>query len=372
MKILYVTFHGGSGGISTLIRELVNSFKSISNVQIDVCYSSFIGTIGNDVSKIADNTSCLYMRNGYDFLRAIKIIKIIKEGQYDVVHLHYFTPILRLLTFLARPNLIIQTEHGGIKGEIGSKRWIIMKFIHRLLAKTADFYTTVSDDSKNDLLKYRLTSPDKLKVIYNGINVEKFKPCENCRNELRNQLEIKNNEFVIGTVRGLIPKMGIDHLLYSLKYILPEIDNIKALIIGKGPLEMGLKNLSNKLGLKDYVIFLGERNDIPKCLSAMDIFVMPSVWETFGIAAVEAMSVGVPVVAYAVGGLVEVIENNVNGVLVYERNPEMLGAEILGIIKSKEKIDKYRKNGQKRAKEYFNIDLTAERYINLYTELLNN
>lgn len=369
MKVLMITYHGGAGGISVLIKDLAYVFKDNKDIHLDVCYASLKDIYGEEVENVAPNTYCLNMKSGKDIKNGIKLLKLIKMGNYDIVHLHYFTPLLRILACLSKPKIIIQTEHGGIKAELDGKRWILMKLIHRLLKGTADIYTTVSFDSRDDLINNKIAPQNKIRVIYNGIFIDKFYKDEISRIKIRDELGISRNESVVGTVRGLTSKMGIDHLLIAAKKILTTNTKVKFLLVGDGPMRKELELLADKMNIAENIFFVGQKNDVIKYLSAMDIFVMPSVWETFGIAAVEAMCVGLPVVAYAVGGLKEVIEHNVSGLLINERNPEFLADSINYLIKNKETANLMGKKAKERAGELFNINSTAQQYLDLYNEL---
>ncbi|MFC1628385.1 glycosyltransferase [Gemmatimonadota bacterium] len=366
-----MTYHGGAGGVSVLISDLVKILSKSEGIEIDVCYASHKGIVGEKVEKIANRTYCLGMKNGFDLVRGWKLKRIIKGHSYDIVHLHYFTPLLRCLVYFSHPGVIIQTEHGGIKGEMGHKRWPMMRFIHRLLRKTATIYTAVSNDSKEDLVSNRIADESNVRVIYNGIFADEFKKSKQDGAELRRTIGFAEDDIIVGTVRTLTPKMGIDHLLHAARKILYERNNIKFMIIGDGNLRNELEVLSKNLDISPNVIFLGERTDIGRCLSLMDVFVMPSVWETFGIAAAEAMAAEVPVVAYAVGGLRELIEDKVSGLLIEKRDPNLLAEGILSLVDNRNAMRRISREGVCRVRSCFDIRETAQKYLELYSELLS-
>ncbi|MFX0197756.1 MAG: glycosyltransferase [Candidatus Hodarchaeota archaeon] len=365
-RILHVTYHGGAGGVSVLILNLVKIFSTKEDISIDVCYASQEGAVAEELKGTGVSTYCLYMQSGFDLLRAFRLVSLIRRGGYDVVHLHYFTPALRLMALLARPPLVVQTEHGGIKGEIGGKRWLAMRPIHRLLRSAADVYTAVSSDSKRDLVTYRFAPEERTEVIYNGIFPSEFAKDEQSRITVRSQLGIPPLQIVVGTVRSLTPKMGIDHLIRCIPKVRAKIPDVTFLIVGDGPLRHDLECLAKKISVDNSILFLGERRDVRTLLSAMDIFVMPSVWETFGIAALEAMAAELPVVAYAVGGLKEVVEHGVTGLLLPDRNYHDLAKAITVLAKDPDRRAEMGSLSKKRTEKLFDLKEIANSYMSLY------
>lgn len=372
VRILQITYTGGTGGVSVLIRELVEYLQAKQTMlEIEVCYVSSKGTVAQEVEALGTTVYCLGAKNGFDIVRIFKLWKIIKNGKYDIVHLHSFTPLVRLIVYLAKPKQFIMTEHGGIKGEMYSKRWIIMKLIHRMLKNSADVYTAVSRDSRTDLLSHNLAPEAQLKTIHNGIRIDKFEFSVERRKLNRKEWKINDSEIVVGTVRSLTSKMGIDHLIIAGQEILKTLPNVKFVIVGDGPLRKSLMRMTYQSGMEKKVIFLGQRRDIAGILSAFDIFVMPSVWETFGIAAAEAMAIGLPVVAYDVGGLKEVVVDGVTGLLVRDRNPAHLTNAIIELVTNSAKRRLLGQNGRRIVGERFGFETTAEQYVSLYESLLN-
>lgn len=370
MRVLHVTYHGGTGGISVLILNLVKFFHGSKDTTIEVCYAAHEGAVAEEVKSLGTRTYCLNVRGGFDVIRASRLIKLIREGKYDLVHLHYFTPVLRLMTFFARPRVVIQTEHGGIKGEIAGPRWWIMRRIHRLMRSGADFYTAVSEDSRNDLVNYRFARPERTQVIYNGIAAAEFQRDDELRTATRAQLGVSDTQIVIGTIRSLTPKMGIDHFVSCASEVKRQIPNAVFVIVGDGPLRQQLQSQARRVGVEKEIMFLGERRDIRALLSAMDIFVMPSVWETFGIAALEAMAADLPVVAYAVGGLREVVDDQVTGILVRNRDPQELAKAIIALAHNPHRRKSMGQRGKKRAEAVFSLETTAIAYRDLYEWVL--
>ena len=369
-RILEITYHGGTGGVAVLILNLVEQLKI--HFDIEVCFVHSRGPIADEIELLGVKTHCLGLKSGFDLIGAFRLLKFLRNNNYDLIHLHYLTPIIRLAVFLYKPKAIILSEHGGMKGEKERKRWFITKYIHRLLRGTIDLYTTVSEENRREIVKERICSPEQCIVIYNGIDLNKFSPDNINSTSIKNKYNFPKDRFIIGTVRGLTPKMGIDHFILAFNYLFEKSHDIYGIIVGDGPLRKKLEELSAKLGINENILFLGIQRNIPELLSTFDIFVMPSVWEPFGIAAVEASAMKVPVVGYDVGGLSEVIENGKTGILVKERNPKLLAESILSII-NKPELRKYiSEEARNRTTRFFDIKKISQKYKKVYENIMKN
>jgi len=158
-----------------------------------------------------------------------------------------------------------------------------------------------------------------------------------------------------------------DHV--TLIKAIAHLQNVHLLIVGDGSLKTKLHEFSISLGLNNRVHFLGYRNDVPELLAAADVFVMSSHWEGFGLAVVEAMAAGVPVIASDVPGLSEVIEHGKSGLLFPARDEAKLAENIRLLLKDKHRRQQLINEGKKRA-HYFTIDKTVSQYVGAYDKIL--
>jgi len=173
---------------------------------------------------------------------------------------------------------------------------------------------------------------------------------------------------VIGTVCRLVePKKGLAVLLQAMAG-LRDRAVAQLLIVGEGPAFPALRALSVRLGLSDRVVFAGVRRDIAGLLPLMDVFVLPSLYEGFGIALVEAMAAGRPVVATAVGGIPEVVVQGETGLLVPPGDPGALGDAIAHLVNHPEQARLMGARGRERACDRFSIESAVTRHENLYAE----
>ncbi|MBN1799627.1 MAG: glycosyltransferase [Spirochaetales bacterium] len=364
-KITLVTWHGGTGGVAVLILNIVKQLKR--DFSFEVCFIKRAGLVAEQIKALGIKTCILGVKSGFDINGLVKLKNFINRSSSAIIHFLYLNPLIRLAHIFSRHKNVIMSEHGCLDREKELGRWFWIKHFHRLLKNTAKMYTVPSAFSYAQIMKYKIFPRLKMRIIYNGIDLKKFSRTRKSTHEFKKKLGIPEDKTVIGTVRGLTSKMGIEHLLYAFKKLLDHTAGIVCTIIGDGPLRAKLEALAVKLAIEDKVIFFGNQSDIPLFLALMDIFVMPSVWETFGIAAAEAMAMSVPVVAYKVGALPEVIGSA--GIFVDKRNPQKLAEAILTLIKDAKKRTALKQQGRKRIEKLFDIKKVANDYKQLYMQL---
>jgi glycosyltransferase involved in cell wall biosynthesis len=148
------------------------------------------------------------------------------------------------------------------------------------------------------------------------------------------------------------------------------VPNALFVLAGDGPERGKLEELANRLGIASRVVFLGERNDVPKLLVCCDVFVLPSMYEGLPVSVLEAMAVGRPVVATAVGGTDEVVEDGVTGILVPPREPAKLAAEITRVCDDRALADSLSAAGKRRVRESFSSSSMVSGVLDVYEQLI--
>jgi glycosyltransferase involved in cell wall biosynthesis len=213
--------------------------------------------------------------------------------------------------------------------------------------------------------------PVKIKVIYSGID-----PAVNAnstdRTRVREQYRLTSSQAVIGTVANLFPRKGYEYLIDALVPIQKKIHDIHCLIVGEGDAQyhqMILDRVESN-GLKRNVTFTGFQREVPAHILAMDVFVLPSVMEGFGIVLLEAMAMEKPVVATTVGGIPEIVEDSVTGFLVPPRDSDGLAQKIIYLLENQMVRERLGKLGRKRVVELFTANRTVLQIQALYNELI--
>jgi len=175
---------------------------------------------------------------------------------------------------------------------------------------------------------------------------------------------------VIGTVGRLVPQKGHRYLIDAMPMILKAVPKARLLIVGRGGLQAQLEEQVSGLALSRHVRLAGRRRDIPRLLAAMDVFAFPSLWEGFGIALLEAMTMELPVVASDVDGIPEVVQDRITGILVPPRSSVPLAEALIALLNRQALARAMGKRGKERVLAHFTIDQYWRKLDELYQSLL--
>ena len=202
-------------------------------------------------------------------------------------------------------------------------------------------------------------------VILNGIQMEKFKVVEGLRNSTRQELRLEESDFVVGVVGMLTPRKGQLAVVENFPSILKQVPNAKLLIVGAAVFNKDekyaelLKRTATQLGIADRVHFLGTRDDIPALLQSLDLLVVNSSVEPFGLVLLEAMACGTPVLAAISGGIPELIQHSRNGWLIEYGDNKALSGAIVQLSQSLETRLQIAESGRRLVLETF----SSSRYL---------
>jgi glycosyltransferase involved in cell wall biosynthesis len=207
-----------------------------------------------------------------------------------------------------------------------------------------------------------------LKIIHSGVDIHKYDNIVPPKN-FKSKLGIPEHHLFIGTVAAMADHKDYPNLLKAARIVLNNNDNITFCAVGSGPEENRVLALAKKLQLEDRFIFAGFRKDVGNFLKSFDIFVLSSHLEGLGTSILDAQGVGLPIVACKTGGIPEIIDNDINGLLVPPKNPEALAKAILYLVQNDSRRKKLGENS-KQTVQQFSIEKTVQRYLELYDELL--
>ena len=231
-----------------------------------------------------------------------------------------------------------------------------------------DKIVTVSKNLKNRLINEIKIKPEKIIHIPNGVDTNKFNIYR--KEFTRKKFGFKKEDFIIGIVARLDPIKNHKTLFFAFKEIVKNYPQVKLIIVGDGSLREELKEKSYQLGIKNKVIFMGERDNVSEILKTFDIFVLPSLNEGMSNTILEAMATGIPVIASNVGGNPELVIDGRTGFLFSPNDVESLVQKIKTYILHPELKQKHGYNARKRVEEKFSLDQMVRRYEELYLELV--
>jgi len=313
----------------------------------------------------------------YDPIVLIKLINLFKKNHYDIVHTH-LTKIGILGKIASRISgvpIIIHGLHGSAFQAFNSKllNWALI-FFERVTSKYTDAYISVSRILSEKYIKEGIGKRENHFTVYSGMNLDKFYYSREKINRRKKLAELGINAdcFIIGNVATLEPRKGHKFLIDAFKKVIEKHKNkpIKLIIISDGYEKKNLVNYVDKLNLKEKVIFTGYREDIEELMAIMDVFVLTSLREGLPRVLVQAAAVGIPLIAFNVDGVPEIIKNNYNGFLVRPKDVEELADRIIRYINNSELISLHGQRGREFVKGKWSIKDMVNKIDSIYQELI--
>jgi len=302
-----------------------------------------------------------------DFLFSIiQLIKIISKYRVDIVNTHssWDSWIASIAARISSHNpVILRTRHLSTPVSRGILSRIVYQYLPHLII-------TTGSSIKETLVTVNHFPEEKIVSIPTGVDFDIFYPRP--RNEpLLKELGISPEDKTIGTIAALRSWKGHDYLLEAITILLKQRQDIKFLIVGEGPRYNHLLKKVDTLGIKDYVFFLGFRNDIPDVLSILDMVVLPS-YANEGVpqSILQAMAMEKPVVACNTGSISEVVHDGETGILVEPQNPEALAEGILLILDNPDLVHLLTTNAKRLVESEYSLKKMADRIEEIYGKFL--
>ncbi|AKB69079.1 glycosyltransferase family 4 protein [Methanosarcina mazei] len=371
MKVVHIAeWEQSTGGAFNVLINLISNFSEMETL-IEIHVISF-----------SDRNETLF-KNGYT-IHLIKYVdfptarywylpKLLKqkiiEIDPDIIHLHFTYPPYSFVSKLSIPTVI--TTHGlssiNVKGSRSKRNYLNFRFIldpyfEKKALSDADRIITVSEYMKNRVDKI-LGMNSKTVYIPNGVDCNKYNYIEN---------SYKRNHFSIFYLGRLLKIKGLDILIKALPIVKKSIPDIHLYVAGNGSQCEKIRVLVRELGLERNVTFLGfiysEREKIDT-LKSMDIFAIPSRFESSSIVLIEALAAGIPVVATNVGGMPEILDYGKYGILVEPDNPVRLAEGIIKLLDNPELRRKLSEDGKERVKDY-SWDKITKKTIEVYHSII--
>ncbi len=291
-----------------------------------------------ELKKLKVATFSVPMRGRADLGAINAVRKLLVKYSPDILHTHgQRGGLIGRLAAQLQPIKIIHTEHTythDFKTDHGFLHWTHLRAMQTLDLVT-DKVIAVSEAVKIFLDTARISKAHKIVTIHNGIETRRPKVLEKEVKAFKEEHGLGSKDCVIGTIGSLNKQKDTATLVKSFAGIQKRWPNSKLLIIGRGELKRELENLSARLGIAEKVIFTGSLSNVEIPLQAMNIFVLPSKSEAFGISILEAMRAEVPIIASKVGGIPEIIKHNLNGLLVEQGDVKKLTTTILKLLNDK-------------------------------------
>ncbi len=380
-KIAIVITRMIPGGASSVARQIIDGlkdefdftlFSGIEDIyaeerdELEKKYKTvFVPFLVRQISPLNDIRAYLDMKRQF------------RAGDFDIVHTHTSKAGLigRLAARHSGVKRIVHSTHGSIYQagskipgvpDIGGYKRILLG-AERMLSSITDYQTVLSQAEYDLSISLGLSRPENTIVIPNGVRLEDFVRSAENRVGIRKELRFSENEKIILCVGRLSSEKGQAVLIDAFRKLLANLPSLKARLVflGDGPERKLLETKAESLLKEGKIIFFGHSSEPRKYLAAADIFVLPSMYEGFGIALVEAMAAGLPCVASAVGGIPEIIEDGVNGLLFKKGDSDGLKDKLILIVKNPAMAEEMAEKGKLSVKKY-DLELILSQFSKIY------
>lgn len=322
-----------------------------------------------EAKRIKIQTEIIKLRNPFDIRAVFLLKKLLKKHQIDILHCHdYKSDVIGFLASKFYKVKLISTYHGWTSADV---KVVVYEFLDKIIVKKFDKIIAVSEGSRNFLKNIGMPE-EKLVVVGNAIDRVYFQDNESMEN-LRKSLAIPEDYNVVGYLGRLSPEKGPRYFIEAIPEVLKTLPLTKFLIAGDGPLKKELEDLTVSLNVEKNVIFIGRcrKEDIKKFYSTLDIFVLSSLRETASLVVMEAMAVGLPIVATRVDGPLSIIKDGITGLLVSPKDSGAIAKGIINLLSDRNKSQILARAAKDYARKEFSLSRMASKMEEVYREVIN-
>jgi L-malate glycosyltransferase len=373
MKIAIVCYPtwGGSGVVATELGiELAERGHEIHFITYKQPVRLELLSVNIHFHEVSVPNYPLFQYQPYELALSSKLVDMVKLYKIDLLHVHYAIPHA-YAGYMAKQMLqaegiyipMVTTLHGTDITLVGNHPFY--KTAVTFSINESDVVTSVSQSLKNDTMRL-FDIKNEIEVVPNFIDLAKY---DHSFTDCQREMMADENERIITHISNLRPVKRITDIIEIFAKIHQAMPS-KLVVVGEGPEKRGAKELCRTLGLEEKVIFLGNSSEIIKILCFSDLFLLPSEKESFGLAALEAMASGVPVISTNTGGLPEVNEHSVSGYLSDVGDVEDMATKAISILKSDETLAKFKKQAREVASK-FAIENIVPRYEATYEKAMH-
>lgn len=366
IRVLHVA--EAAGGVERYLETLFKYSKDqVENIL--VCSQNY------DYKKfktLADRVIVLRMAHDIESSSDIKVERtlrrIIKQLKPDIVYAHSSKAgAFARIADLGLNNKVIYNPHGwAFNMQQSAKKKEMYKWVEKISAHFCDKIVCISDAEKESALREKICKPSKLQVIYNGIDLEEI---EKTTPMSRAQLGIPEGAFVIGMVGRLSKQKAPDTFVKAAKLIKEKIPNAFFLMVGDGELRDQIENLISQYDLGSSFLITGWVDNSTAYMKIMNVGMLLSRWEGFGLVLPEYMACGIPIVATNVDAIPNIVKDGVNGMLVNKDSFVGVQKVCTGLKNDTELKDRIIASAKSMVRNKFGAKRVAKESIGLYKDL---
>ncbi|SHE70919.1 glycosyltransferase [Clostridium fallax] len=363
-KVMHIVSTGRLSGaekvVSDICSNLTEDFKPIA-----IC-------AGEELKKYYEEKGIethIFNISSLNPFEILKLKNFAKKNNIDIIHGHDVKP--SIAGYLASSSNIPVISHLH-----GTYPWLkgngAMKKIDGFFRSKYAMNIACSNKVKDYYLTYnKKINSNKFVVKSNAFNFNEFNNIKiREKNIVKDELDIKEDDFIFGYVGRLIPLKGIDLLINAFNDILKERDNVKLLIVGDGDERENLKIQAERLGIRDKIIFTGFKRNVYEYMNIMDCFVLSSVREGLPMVILESIAMNIPIISTPVAGVNELISSNEYGIVLKERNKENMVLAMKDALLNRDEFKIKASNAYKKLKEQYDIDIYIKDLEKLYKDII--
>lgn len=355
-KIIHIA--QSAGGVAEYIYMLMKNMNKEQYTNILIVsedYKEQINRFQNLVEKIYFVPMIREINIKSDFLAVKEVRKILKLEKPDIIYLHSSKAgaIGRIALLFNMKTKIVYNAHGWyFNAQISKLKKKIFAIIERILALKTNKIINISKSEYTSAIQYKIAPKKKMCIIENGIDFSKFEKCDQYRENTRKAYQIKENEILIGVVGRISEQKDPMTSIKAFKLIHEKNKNTKFMFIGSGELEKQILEYAKQNKIEKDIIITGWIKEVEKYIPALEIAILPSKWEGFGLVLIEYMACDKPIIASNVGGIADIIQNEKNGYLIPVGNEKELAKKIELLIYNQEKREEFINNNKINRQQY--------------------
>ncbi len=314
-------------------------------------------TLAKEAEALQINTEQLFSKDIHLPATIRQIIRLLKEQHFEVIHTHLSHDLWSLVPALrwsGNNTRLFMTKR--MASSIQKK-----DIFHRFLYQRLDKVLTISDFINKNIVDTCPVPAEKVFTLYNGLQLEKYAPEDQSREEMRAKLNIAPEKTVIGFVGRFTPKKGLNEFLTAAAQIAQSNSDVCFLVVGgtshgEEAYAAEVQQKIERLNLQDFLVLPGFQKDVAPYMAAMDLLAFPSHKESFGNILVEAMAMKLPVVASNSGAVPEIVQDGISGFLVPPKDASALKTGLEKLLKRRDSWGEMGAAGRKIAEEKFNYE----------------
>jgi glycosyltransferase involved in cell wall biosynthesis len=300
---------------------------------------------------------------GPSYILSTLIFLVKKRKLYDIIQcfgIFYYTISSVIMRYICKKKVINRLECAGKNGDLKRINVLKYRFFIKMTWRRVDKIIAITKEIYSDLI-HNGARKENIVFIPNSVNTDYYSPPLS---------KTWNYPLKILFVGRLSEQKGVDILLQAMEEVIGKGFNSFLTVVGDGPLRGKLEEQANVLKIREYVTFVGNTNDVIRYYHDSHILVVPSNWEGLPLVLLEGMGCGLPIVASDIGGIREVIQDGINGLLFPMGNEKELASKIIYLMQNSEAATEMGRISREKAVSYFSLTRNMQSYFELYESLL--